>query len=103
MSLNRFVDTAVDKAASAAKVKVKSMLGGGDGNSKSGGSKSGGGIGGLFPSAADGGDKSNKGEKSKGGPLDILKSPPAEEPKDKASGGAENKDFDSAIDSLAGF
>ncbi|XP_037394807.1 uncharacterized protein zgc:193505 [Pygocentrus nattereri] len=103
MSLNHFVDAAVDKAASVAKVKVKSMFGGGDGKSKSGGGKSGGGIGGLFPSSGDGGDKSNKGEKAKGGLFDVLKSPPMEEPKDKASGGAENTDFNSAIDELSGL
>ncbi|XP_036430355.1 uncharacterized protein zgc:193505 [Colossoma macropomum] len=103
MSFNHIVDTAVDKAASVAKVKVKSMLGGGDGKSKSGGGKSGGGIGGLFPSAGDGGDKSNKGEKSKGGLFDMLKSPPMEGPKSEASGGAESSDFNSAVDDLANF
>ncbi|KAL7889737.1 hypothetical protein AOLI_G00019950 [Acnodon oligacanthus] len=101
MSLNHIVDTAVDKAASVAKVKVKSMFGGGDGKSKSGGGKSGGGIGGLFPSSGDGGDKSNKGEKAKGGLFDMLKSPPVEEPNDEASGGAESTDFTSALDELA--
>ncbi|KAI4894271.1 hypothetical protein NFI96_016297 [Prochilodus magdalenae] len=100
MSLNHFVDSAVDKAANVAKVKVKSMFGGGDGKNKSGGSKSGGGIGGLFPSSGDGGDKGNKGEKeaTKGGGLfDMLK----EEPKSQGSGGAGSSDFNSAVDELA--
>ncbi|XP_072533151.1 uncharacterized protein [Salminus brasiliensis] len=103
--MNHFIDTAVDKAASTAKVKVKSFLGGGSGDakkpSKSGGGMGGmGGIGGLFPSSSDDGKK----ETSKGGGLfDGLKSPPKEEPKSEASGGAESTDFNSAVDELAGF
>ncbi|KAG9275550.1 uncharacterized protein zgc:193505 [Astyanax mexicanus] len=110
--MNHFIDSAVDKAANVAKVKVKSMLGGGGGaagdskkQGKSGGGLGGlGGIGGLFPSASDGGKK----ETSKGGGLfDGLKTSPSEEPRYEpsggASGGAENSDFSSAVDELAGL
>ncbi|KAI5107844.1 hypothetical protein C0J45_1438 [Silurus meridionalis] len=56
--MNHFVDAAVDKAASAAKLKVKSMLGGG-GNAKQ--PNKSGGVGGLFPSAGESGNKEKKG------------------------------------------
>ncbi|KAG7333860.1 hypothetical protein KOW79_002267 [Hemibagrus wyckioides] len=102
MSLNHFVDAAVDKAAAAAKMKVKSMLGGGGGNAKQP-AKSGG-MGGLFPSS---GDSGNDGKEKKGGLFGGLLSTPQGETNPGgaggAAGGAENQDFNSAVDELAGF
>ncbi|KAK3573397.1 hypothetical protein QTP86_024692 [Hemibagrus guttatus] len=71
MSLNHFVDAAVDKAAKAAKMKVKSMLGGGGGNTKQ--PNKSGGMGDLFPST---GDSGNGGKEKKGGLFGGLLSTP---------------------------
>ncbi|KAF4090581.1 hypothetical protein AMELA_G00053460 [Ameiurus melas] len=107
--MNRFVDAAVDKAASAAKIKVKSMLGGGGGGDANKPNKSGG-IGGLFPSA---GDSGNGNQEKKGGLFGGILSTPQDEMKPGAAGGAvgggaggaggESKDFNSAVDELADF
>ncbi|XP_047009987.1 uncharacterized protein zgc:193505 [Ictalurus punctatus] len=101
MSINHFVDAAVDKAASTAKMKVKSMLGGGGADAKKP-SKSGG-IGGLFPSA---GDTGNGNKEKKGGLFGGLLSTPQDEmkPGGAAGGGAgESQDFNLAVDELADF
>lgn len=109
MSLNHFVDAAVDKAAQAAKMKVKSMLGGGSGGKQP--NTSGGGMGGLFPSAGGSGDS---GKPKKGGLFGGLLSTQQDDmvpgaggaganPGANAGGGAGNLDFNSAVDELAGF
>ncbi|KAK1791845.1 hypothetical protein P4O66_013825, partial [Electrophorus voltai] len=96
---------------SGIKLKAKSVLGGG-GNQKQPQS---GGIGGLFPSAGDGGSKGGKGKG--GGLLDGIisfnksepKPAPKPEPRPEANPAPENdqatgdKEFDSAVDELSQF
>lgn len=75
-------------AAATAKVKVKSMFGGGGDAkkpSKSGGTGGIGGIGGLFPSA---GDSGSGGKEKKGGLIGGLFAAPQNEMNPGAAGGA---------------
>ncbi|XP_060780809.1 uncharacterized protein zgc:193505 [Neoarius graeffei] len=102
MSKSFFVDAVVDKAATAAKTKLKSMLGGGEDNkNKPSGS---GGIGGLFPSAGDSNKKEKKG--LFGGLFSTPENemnPGEAEVGGGAEGGGESQDFNSAVDALAGL
>lgn len=69
--------------AAAAKMKVKSMLGGGGGNAKQPATS--GGIGGLFPSSGD----SGKGKEKKGGLFGgLLSTPQGDTNPGGAAGGA---------------
>ncbi|XP_062850841.1 uncharacterized protein zgc:193505 [Trichomycterus rosablanca] len=122
MSLNHFVDAAVDQAARAAKTKVKSLMGGKNPGTSGGmGGKNpgtSGGIGGLFSSAGQGG-KAEKGGlfggllaaagqgTNPGAPGGAPAGAPAGGAYGGAAGGAvagpEGADFNAALDELAGL